>query len=103
MTLLDNEHGTRGCYQKGCREPACVKANSEYKARRQAHNTARTKAATEACLQAGISDRDPTLEHGRPNTYYYHGCRCPDCKEVVRKEQRQYRRIRVVKQLSQLL
>ena len=97
------EHGTRSSYQKGCRCEACRKANREYKARRQAHNKASTKAATEACIKAGMGDRIPSLEHGKANTYYYHGCRCADCKEVVRKEQKQYRRTRVFIQMSALL
>lgn len=97
------EHGTRRCYQRGCTQVECREANAAYKRDRQAVNKARTQAATEAYRQAGGQGGIPSLDHGKPHTYYWYGCRCVDCKEVVNRKQAMYKRIRRVVQLAQAI
>lgn len=66
------EHGTRSCYQAGCREPECVQANRDY--------------ATVQRRAAGIPEAHRGVTCGVSG--YIAGHRC----EVCREEYREYRR-----------
>lgn len=80
----DGPHGTRSHYVHGpCSCQACRDANAAY-----------YRAATSRKLRIRASQRlegifqDTTIPHGVASSYEWHGCRCDDCVEAVKKEWR---------------
>ena len=81
-------HGTRYTYVKGCRCDKCKQANTVYWNK----TVRRNRIAREAEI-AKDGNPNPALRHGFSKTYKWHGCRCEDCTEAIRKEWREAKRL----------
>ena len=87
------EHGKRSTYtHTKCKCELCKEANAEYWRKATARN-ARIRASEriEGVVQ------NPTLLHGRPAAYLWHGCRCEECVEAV---QETWRHRKAMKKLT---
>lgn len=78
------EHGTRPCYQGGCRCAPCKAANADY-SRAVRSGAPRPKTPKQPPLE---------LEHGTRGCYVHEGCRCAPCAEANRDYQRRYMKLR---------
>jgi WhiB family redox-sensing transcriptional regulator len=77
MTTLDEAHGTRTTYNRGCRCDACRIANRRYAETRR-------RAAGMQPLAVGPQTGHGTLAH------YRQGCRCDACRSASVEQRRRY-------------
>lgn len=88
-----NEHfGTRSCYNKGCRQESCRKANSSYIRKLRSFKFGQRVRGVDGDWYHPAD----YLVHGTSSSYDTHGCRCVVCRIFTSKRKRRGRSVRVV-------